>query len=153
MKPQTLPVNPKYSKYFLPDQKCSKGTSCSMRSTRRHFLLDRKVPEGTSCWTKKYWKALPVWSATDCLSHTCPKVSHSRPNNGLDRYAAQADTAGHPTVQTTTNNTQIMVLHRQHATNQNQQFYNTTQQCQLKYNTINKAQLQALSTVKLKFHI
>ena len=31
-------------------------------------------------------------------------MSQSRPSSGLDRSAAQANTAGHPTVQATTNN-------------------------------------------------
>ena len=86
-------------KYFLSDWKCPKGTSC-WEVFQIHFLLGRKYPT-----------ALPVWSASDCLSQICPKVSHLRPNNG---YAAQADTAGHHMVQTTTNNTQIMMLHHQH---------------------------------------
>ena len=52
---------------------------------------------------RKYRKAFPVWSASDCLSQICPKVSHSRPKNGLDRYPTQADTAGYPAIQTTIN--------------------------------------------------
>ena len=111
--------------YFLSDQKCPKGTSCWTGSTQVHFLLNRK-----------YLKVLPIWSASDCPSQICPKVSHSRPKNGLDWYAAQADTTGHRMVQTTTNNAQITTLRCQHAASQNQRFYqnNRTMVTKVQYN-------------------